>query len=86
MPRQKSGFSEAPQKPIKTSRGTSMGGKGTARQRAAAGLNPVPGIDMSLEDAEAFLATLKPERVAEAPRRKSDARGAGGTGEIEGGW
>ena len=46
-----------------------MGGKGTARERAAAGLNPVPGIDMSLEEAEAFLATLKPEPAAEAPRR-----------------
>ena len=69
MPPRKSGFAEAPQKPIKTARGTSMGGKGTARERAAAGLNPVPGIDMSLEDAEAFLATLKPEPDAEAPRQ-----------------
>jgi excinuclease ABC subunit B len=74
MARQKSGFSEAPQKPIKTSRGTSMGGKGTARERVAAGLNPVPGIDMSLEEAEAFLATLRPEPVAEAPRKAKAAR------------
>jgi excinuclease ABC subunit B len=82
MPRRKSGFAEAPQKPIKTARGTSMGGKGTARERAAAGLNPVPGIDMSLEDAEAFLATLKPEPVAEAPRRRSDAGSSGGLAPI----
>ncbi len=56
-----------------------MGGKGTARERVAAGLDPVPGIDMSLEDAEAFLATLKPEPVAEAPRRsKADRPSSGG--------
>jgi excinuclease ABC subunit B len=69
MPPRKPGFAEAPQKALKTSRGTSMGGKGTARERAAAGLNPVPGIDMSLEEAEAFLATLKPEKAPDAPRR-----------------
>jgi excinuclease ABC subunit B len=73
MPPRKSGFAEAPQKPLKTSRGTSMGGKGTARERAAAGLNPVPGIDMSLEEAEAFLATLKPEPEAAPPRRSRNA-------------
>ncbi len=27
-----------------------MGGRGTAKERAAAGLNPVPGVDVSLED------------------------------------
>ncbi len=48
--RKKSGFSEAPQKPLTTARGTSMGGRGTATERAAAGLNPVPGIDVSLEE------------------------------------
>ena len=72
----KSGFGEAPQKPLrgrdaagksyKTSRGTSMGGLGTAKERAAAGLNPVPGIDMSFAEAEAFLAQDLP--VARAPR------------------
>ena len=79
-PRKKPGFSETPQaawnaevsgkkeRHLKTARGTSMGGKGTARERAAAGLKPVPGIDMTLEDAEAFLATLKPE-PAKTPRR-----------------
>jgi len=40
------------EKPLKTSRGTSMGGKGTAKERAGAGLNPVPGLDVSLEEAE----------------------------------
>ncbi len=38
--------------PTRTSRGTSMGGAATARERAAAGLNPVAGLDVSLEEAE----------------------------------
>ena len=36
--------------PTKTARGTSMGGAATAKERAAAGLNPVAGLDISLED------------------------------------
>jgi len=51
MPTKKpSGFSEAPQQAFKTARGTSMGGKATAKERAAAGLSPVPGLDIALED------------------------------------
>ncbi|UCI09393.1 excinuclease ABC subunit UvrB [Mesorhizobium sp. B1-1-8] len=38
--------------PGRTARGTSMGGAASAKERAAAGLNPVPGLDISLEDAE----------------------------------
>jgi excinuclease ABC subunit B len=38
--------------PTKTARGTSMGGAASAKERAAAGLNPVAGLDISLEDAE----------------------------------
>ncbi|WP_291746889.1 DEAD/DEAH box helicase family protein, partial [Bauldia sp.] len=38
-----------------------MGGQGTARERAAAGLNPLPGMDMTLEEAEAFLGASKPK-------------------------
>ena len=38
--------------PTKTARGTSMGGAASPRERAAAGLNPVPGLDIALEDAE----------------------------------
>ena len=37
--------------PTRTARGTSMGGAATARERAAVGLNPVAGLDISLEDA-----------------------------------
>ena len=40
--------------PTRTARGTSMGGAASARERAAAGLNPVPGLDIALEDAEAL--------------------------------
>jgi len=36
----------------RTSRGTSMGGAASAKERAAAGLNPVAGMDVALEDAE----------------------------------
>ncbi len=38
------------EKPLKTSRGTSIGGPSTPKQRAAAGLNPVAGVDVALED------------------------------------
>lgn len=38
--------------PTKTARGTSMGGKATAVERVAGGMNAVAGMDISLEDAE----------------------------------
>ncbi|MGX5827008.1 excinuclease ABC subunit UvrB [Mesorhizobium sp. 43Arga] len=38
--------------PGRTARGTSMGGAATARERTAAGLNPIAGLDISLEEAE----------------------------------
>ncbi len=37
--------------PTRTARGTSMGGAASAKERAAAGLNPVAGLDIALEDA-----------------------------------
>ncbi|MDF1598532.1 excinuclease ABC subunit UvrB [Mesorhizobium sp. YIM 152430] len=37
--------------PTRSGRGTSMGGAASPRERAAAGLNPVAGMDVSLEDA-----------------------------------
>ncbi|MGQ7792608.1 excinuclease ABC subunit UvrB [Faunimonas sp. B44] len=37
-------------RPLKTARGTSIGGPGTAKERAAAGLNPIAGLDVALED------------------------------------
>ncbi|MCW5697583.1 MAG: excinuclease ABC subunit UvrB [Bauldia sp.] len=42
-------------KALRTSRGTSMGGPASARDRAAAGLMPVPGLDVTLEEAEKLL-------------------------------
>ncbi len=36
--------------PARSARGTSMGGAATAKERAAAGLNPVAGLDIALED------------------------------------
>ncbi|HEY9056371.1 MAG TPA: DEAD/DEAH box helicase family protein, partial [Aurantimonas sp.] len=38
----------------KTSRGTSMGATSDPKQRAAAGLNPVAGLDVSLEEAQSL--------------------------------
>jgi len=45
---------ERSEAPTRTARGTSMGGAASAKERSAAGLNPVAGLDISLEDAEAL--------------------------------
>ncbi|PZO82163.1 MAG: excinuclease ABC subunit B [Mesorhizobium amorphae] len=45
--------------PAKSARGTSMGGAASPQERAAAGLNPVAGMDVTLEEAE----TLAPSGV-----------------------
>jgi excinuclease ABC subunit B len=42
------------EKPITTARGTSMGGRASAKERAGAGLMPVAGLDVTLEDAAAL--------------------------------
>ncbi len=42
------------QKPLKTARGTSMGGPASAKDRAASGLMPVAGLDVTLEEAKAL--------------------------------
>ncbi|KQY10575.1 excinuclease ABC subunit B [Rhizobium sp. Root73] len=39
----------------RSARGTSMGGTSDPKTRAAAGLNPVSGLDVALEDAEKFM-------------------------------
>ena len=44
----------AKQKPMKSARGTSMGATRDPKERAAAGLNPVAGMDVSLEDAKSL--------------------------------
>jgi len=43
--------------PTRSARGTSMGGAASAKERAAAGLNPVAGLDISLEDAGSLAST-----------------------------
>ena len=57
-----------PKKPkaLKTSRGTSMGGPASAKERAAGGLNPVAGLDVSLEDAQKLTSTTGATATVEA--------------------
>ena len=50
--------------PTRTGRGTSMGGAASAKDRAAAGLNPVAGMDISLEDAGSLAASSVTATVA----------------------
>lgn len=47
----KTGPKAGPKTGLKTARGTSMGGPASAKDRAAGGLNPVAGLEISLEDA-----------------------------------
>ncbi|MBL8576711.1 MAG: excinuclease ABC subunit UvrB [Mesorhizobium sp.] len=54
-PRKGEGKKRIPERssaPTRSGRGTSMGGAATPKERAAAGLNPVPGLDIALEDVE----------------------------------
>ena len=48
---------EKKSKALKTARGTSVGGPASAKERTAGGLNPVPGLDVSLEEAEKMAST-----------------------------
>ncbi len=61
-------------KPLKTARGTSMGGRATARERAGAGLMPVPGLDVTLEDAEAMSASAVTATVQALSRLIEEGR------------
>ena len=59
-------------KPARTARGTSMGDSVDPREKAAGGLNPIAGLDISLEDAEELLekqvkATKRPARRTRKP-------------------
>ncbi|SMF67647.1 Excinuclease ABC subunit B [Xaviernesmea oryzae] len=47
----------------KTARGVSMGGSSDPKTRARAGLNPVAGLDVSLEDAQSLAPSLAPGAV-----------------------
>lgn len=58
-----------PDKGFKTARGTSMGGPASAAERTRGGLNPVAGLDISLEDAEALPSTVGATATVEALSR-----------------
>ncbi len=58
------------EKPARSARGTSMGTSSSPRERAAGGLNPVSGLDMSLEEAEALLA----KQVAETKKARKGGK------------
>src|SRR5690606_27678650 len=57
----------------RSGRGTSMGGAASAKERAAAGLNPVAGLDISLEDA----AGLNPSGATATVQALSDLIASG---------
>ncbi|WP_429944160.1 excinuclease ABC subunit UvrB [Brucella abortus] len=50
-PKQPKKIPERSEEASRTGRGTSMGGAASAKERTAAGLNPVAGLDISLEEA-----------------------------------
>jgi excinuclease ABC subunit B len=52
----------------RSSRGTSMGGAASPKERAAAGLNPVAGLDIALEDAESLSSSSVTATVAALTR------------------
>ncbi|MFK5978644.1 MAG: excinuclease ABC subunit UvrB [Rhizobiaceae bacterium] len=58
--------------PSKSARGTSIGGAASAKERAATGLNPVAGLDISLEEAEALEAKAKAAQKSKRKKKKKD--------------
>ena len=58
--------------PGRTARGTSMGGAASPRERAATGLNPIPGLDVSLEEAEALLKKQKAKPAKKKTKAKDE--------------
>ncbi len=74
----------------RTGGGTTIGGTNDPRERAAAGLNPVAGLDISLEDAEKLLADAKSKdkktgrtrSLKSGPVPFSLPPGIGGTGGV----
>ena len=67
-PKQPKKIPERSKEATRTARGTSMGGAASAKERAAAGLNPVAGLDISLEDA----AGLNPSGATATVKALSD--------------
>ncbi len=63
----------------RTARGTSIGGSNDPKTRAAAGLNPVAGLDISLEDAEA----LRSDSVGKSGAKAGGDAGTGVTATVD---
>ncbi|MFD1696378.1 excinuclease ABC subunit UvrB [Roseibium aestuarii] len=72
--RSTSGVSGKTDKPAKSARGTSMGKADSARERAAGGLNPVAGMDMTLEEAEELETRLKQHKKDNKKKSKAEAK------------
>jgi excinuclease ABC subunit B len=70
-PERKRGRAKGPER---TARGTSMGGKASARERAGAGLNPIPGLDIPLEEAEGLTSSGATATVAALERLIQEGR------------
>lgn len=70
----------------RSSRGGSIGGSNDPRARAAAGLNPIAGLELSLEEAEALKARAKDAEKKAAKAKKAagpiDTEGALATGAV----
>ncbi|WP_428686821.1 DEAD/DEAH box helicase family protein, partial [Roseibium sp.] len=62
-------------KPTKSARGTSIGKADSARERAAGGLNPVAGLDMTLEEAETLEKRLKDHQKENRKKKKESKFG-----------
>ncbi|MBD8890701.1 excinuclease ABC subunit UvrB [Roseibium litorale] len=62
-------------KPARSARGTSMGKADSARERAAGGLNPVAGLDMTLEEAEQLEEKLKQHQKDNKKKKKESKFG-----------
>lgn len=69
-PAAKKPAAKAKKAPAKSARGTSMGATSDPRERAKGGLNPVAGLDISLEDAEKLLDS----HVKETKKKKKKAK------------
>ncbi|POF29736.1 excinuclease ABC subunit UvrB [Roseibium marinum] len=63
------------EKTTRSARGTSIGKADSARERAAGGLNPVAGLDMSLEEAESLEKKLKEHRKDNKKKNKESKFG-----------
>lgn len=61
------------EKPTKSARGTSIGKADSVRERAAGGLNPVAGLDMTLEEAEQLEQKLK-EHQKDNKKKKKESK------------